>query len=230
MRTIKKKKLSIEKKNIEESIQYKFFIEKILNGHKPDFLYDTGEITVFKYNKSLRAVRKMIKIKYDKVNEQPMILEYFVDAFTKKNQFTSYSSLEKINEKIKLEASHVHSLVEAVNRYFPMDNFMMKTSEIFKNKIDEIMEIGQLGFKVISLNWKVTTVANHNCDIKSKLLEDHIVIHTPFSTNFFWDDIELTPDEIKSLSMEHQNDQDLEKWIKVLNPDEVDSEFKKYFN
>ena len=233
MKKVRKSKAEIIDETLRENPQYRFFMDEILKGYKLDTMYDTGEITVFRNNKrTLRAVRRMIKFIYDVENMQPTILEYYVDAITKKTDYKSYNSIDVIHKAIEVESSKIKSIEDAYDNYIPMDNFMMKTSELFKNKVDEIVNKGfVLGYRIMNLNWKIVTILNHQMSLESKLMEDHIVIHTPFSNQFFWDNIDISMEDfdLDQFFVKPEWDEELCIWKEGATPEEIDKEFKKYF-
>ena len=233
MKKEKKSKAEIIDETLRENPQYRFYRDEILKDYKLDTMYDTGEITVFRGRKrTIRAVRRLIKFGYDVENSQPIIFEYFVDALTKSSTYKSYNSIDAITKAIELESSKIKSIEEAYTKYIPMDNFMMKTSELFKNKVDEIVEKGYvLGYRIMNLNWKIVTVLNHQMNLDTKLLEDHIVIHTPFSSTFFWDNIDMSIEDTEpdTFFLKPIWDEELGVWKEGATPEEIQQEFKKYF-
>ena len=233
MKKEKKSKAEIIDETLRENPQYRFYRDEILKDYKLDTMYDTGEITVFRGRKrTIRAVRRIIKFGYDVENSQPIIFEYFVDALTKSSTYKSYNSIDAITKAIELESSKIKSIEEAYTKYIPMDNFMMKTSELFKNKVDEIVEKGYvLGYRIMNLNWKIVTVLNHQMNLDTKLLEDHIVIHTPFSSTFFWDNIDMSIEDTEpdTFFLKPIWDEELGIWKEGATPEEINQEFKKYF-
>lgn len=233
MKKEKKSKAEIIDGTLRENPQYRFYRDEILKDYKLDTMYDTGEITVFRGRKrTIRAVRRLIKFGYDVENSQPIIFEYFVDALTKSSTYKSYNSIDAITKAIELESSKIKSIEEAYTKYIPMDNFMMKTSELFKNKVDEIVEKGYvLGYRIMNLNWKIVTVLNHQMNLDTKLLEDHIVIHTPFSSTFFWDNIDMSIEDTEpdTFFLKPIWDEELGVWKEGATPEEINQEFKKYF-
>ena len=233
MKKEKKSKAEIIDETLRENPQYRFYSDEILKDYKLDTMYDTGEITVFRGRKrTIRAVRRLIKFGYDVENSQPIIFEYFVDALTKSSTYKSYNSIDVITKAIELESSKIKSIENAYEKYIPMDNFMMKTSELFKNKVDEIVEKGYvLGYRIMNLNWKIVTVLNHQMNLDTKLLEDHIVIHTPFSSTFFWDNIDISIEDTEpdTFFLKPIWDEELGIWKEGATPEEIHQEFKKYF-
>ena len=233
MKKEKKSKAEIIDETLRENPQYRFYRDEILKDYKLDTMYDTGEITVFRGRKrTIRAVRRLIKFGYDVENSQPIIFEYFVDALTKSSTYKSYNSIDVITKAIELESSKIKSIENAYEKYIPMDNFMMKTSELFKNKVDEIVEKGYvLGYRIMNLNWKIVTVLNHQMNLDTKLLEDHIVIHTPFSSTFFWDNIDISIEDTEpdTFFLKPIWDEELGIWKEGATPEEIQQEFKKYF-
>ena len=233
MKKEKKSKAEIIDGTLRENPQYRFYRDEILKDYKLDTMYDTGEITVFRGRKrTIRAVRRLIKFGYDVENSQPIIFEYFVDALTKSSTYKSYNSIDVITKAIEIESSKIKSIEEAYTKYIPMDNFMMKTSELFKNKVDEIVEKGYiLGYRIMNLNWKIVTVLNHQMNLDTKLLEDHIVIHTPFSSTFFWDNIDISIEDTEpdTFFLKPIWDEELGIWKEGATPEEIQQEFKKYF-
>ena len=233
MKKEKKSKAEIIDETLRENPQYRFYRDEILKDYKLDTMYDTGEITVFRGRKrTIRAVRRLIKFGYDVENSQPIIFEYFVDALTKSSTYKSYNSIDAITKAIELESSKIKSIENAYEKYIPMDNFMMKTSELFKNKVDEIVEKGYvLGYRIMNLNWKIVTVLNHQMNLDTKLLEDHIIIHTPFSSTFFWDNIDISIEDTEpdTFFLKPIWDEELGIWKEGATPEEIQQEFKKYF-
>ena len=127
-----------------------------------------------------------------------------------------------ITDKIEAEAKSVKSLEDAYNRYIPMDNFMMRTVNQFKDKVEEIVtkEIS-IGYRVINLNWKTITVTPLKMSAGDKLLEDHIIIHTSFSDKFFWDNIPIDISDIETESIIDISGE--------LDEESINREFNKYF-
>ena len=235
MKKEKKSKAEIIDETLRENPQYRFYRDEILKDYKLDTMYDTGEITVFRGRKrTIRAVRRLIKFGYDVENSQPIIFEYFVDALTKSSTYKSYNSIDVINKAIENEASKIKSIEESYDKYIPMDNFMMKTTELFKNKVDEIVSKGfVLGYKIMNLNWKTKTIMSHQMSLDNKLLEDHIVIHTEFSNKFFWDNIDISMEDLSSTPdhffIKPIWDEELGVWKEGATPEEINREFDKYF-
>lgn len=233
MKKEKKSKAGIIDETLRENPQYRFYRDEILKDYVLDTMYDTGEITAFRGRKrTIRAVRRLIKFGYDVENSQPIIFEYFVDALTKSSTYKSYNSIDAITKAIELESSKIKSIENAYEKYIPMDNFMMKTSELFKNKVDEVVEKGYvLGYRIMNLNWKIVTVLNHQMNLDTKLLEDHIVIHTPFSSKFFWDNIDISIEDTEpdTFFLKPIWDEELGIWKEGATPEEINQEFKKYF-
>ena len=231
-RTLREK---VKDDKLNENPQYRFFRDEILKGYQLDTMYDTGEITVFRNSKkTVRAVRRLIKFVYNIEESQPTILEYFVDALTGKTEFKSYNSIDVINKAIENEASKIKSIEESYDKYIPMDNFMMKTTELFKNKVDEIVSKGfVLGYKIMNLNWKTKTIMSHQMSLDNKLLEDHIMIHTEFSNKFFWDNIDISMEDLSSTPdhffIKPIWDEELGVWKEGATPEEINREFDKYF-
>lgn len=223
---LKKKNIreKVKDEKLNESPQYRFFRDEILKDYQLDTLYNTGEITVYRNNKrTVKAVRRMVKFLYDIENDQPTIYEYYVDALTNESNLKSYNNINIITDKIEAEAKSVKSLEDAYNRYIPMDNFMMRTVNQFKDKVEEIVtkEIS-IGYRVINLNWKTITVTPLKMSAGDKLLEDHIIIHTSFSDKFFWDNIPIDISDI-------ENAESIIDISGELDEESINREFNKYF-
>lgn len=217
--------------NTDESPQYKFFKDEIIKGYEINKIYDTGEISIFKNtNKTVKAVRRLIKFMYDMEKEQPVIMEYYVDAITKDSNLKTYNSIEIINKEIEKESSKIKTLEDI--HYIPMDNLMIKTTELFKQKVDEIVDRGfVLGFRIMNLKWQITTALHHKLDIKNKIMDDHIMIHTVFSNKFFWDgvDVSMTDTDAEQFMFKPEWDEVSKSWKEGATAEEINKEFAKYF-